>query len=190
MENLALITIEKSKKHLTNFQKYLLYFFLFSFAGWAMETIYSYIVLGHFTSRGFFYGPICPIYGCGGIMLITFIKKLKNRPLLLAITSIAIFSTFEYLIGFALEALYNIKLWDYTNDFMNLNGRISLFYSISWGFIAIIFIYIILPLLNSLTKKISKKIPYTLQSFFVKFSIIFFLIDIIYSFIEYSSINI
>ncbi len=177
-------------KKLTKFQSYLAYFFFFSFTGWIMETIYSYIILGHFTNRGFFYGPVCPIYGCGGIMLLTFIGKIKKKPLQMALTSIIVFSIFEYAIGYGLEALYQIQLWDYSNDFMNLNSRISLFYSLAWGFIAIIFVYLIIPLLNKLAKKVTTLVPYIVQILLVRlFSIIFF-IDILYSFIEYSHIHI
>lgn len=189
-QELSLISSNNHKRCLTKSQTYLAYFFLFSFAGWIMETIYSFIVLGHFTNRGFFYGPICPIYGCGGIMILTFIGKLKKKPIQLSITSIIVFSVFEYLIGYGVEALYGISLWDYTNDFMNLNGRISLFYSISWGVIALLFVYILLPILQKLAKKMAQTIPYIIQSFFVKLSSIVFFIDVIYSFIEHSSLNI
>ena len=40
----------------------ILYFFIFAFIGWLLETFYSLYELGHFTKRGFLLGPICPIY--------------------------------------------------------------------------------------------------------------------------------
>lgn len=190
MEQHLVLKNYKIQQKLTVFKKYILYFFFFSFVGWIMETLYSYIVLGHFTNRGFFYGPICPIYGCGGIMLLTFISKTKKNPIQLAIVSIAVFSLLEYVIGYELEALYKIQLWDYTNDFLNLNGRISLFYSLAWGIIAIIFVYLIIPILNSFFHKLSSKIPVRFQLNLVRIFLCIFLIDALYSFIEYSSINI
>ena len=53
----------------------ILYFFIFAFLGWILESLYSIYELGHFTKRGFLYGPICPIYGYGAIMLITFLTN-------------------------------------------------------------------------------------------------------------------
>ena len=66
------------KKKLSNAQYIILYFFIYSFLGWVMETIYSLMVLGHFTKRGFLFGPICPIYGFGAILMILFISKYKH----------------------------------------------------------------------------------------------------------------
>ena len=55
------------KKKLSKIQYVVLYFFIYAFVGWLMETLYSLLVLGHFTKRGFLFGPICPIYGFGAI---------------------------------------------------------------------------------------------------------------------------
>ena len=63
------------KKKLSNIQYIVLYFFIYAFLGWVMETIYSLMVLGHFTKRGFLFGPLCPIYGFGAILMILFINK-------------------------------------------------------------------------------------------------------------------
>lgn len=41
---------------------YIFCFFIFSFIGWVLETIFCYCVLGRFIERGFLYSPICPIY--------------------------------------------------------------------------------------------------------------------------------
>lgn len=66
------------KKKLSNIQYIVLYFFIYAFLGWVMETIYSLMVLGHFTKRGFLFGPLCPIYGFGAILMILFISKYKK----------------------------------------------------------------------------------------------------------------
>ena len=58
-------TVSKKKVKLNRIQLLILYFFLFAFLGWVMETLYAIYNLGHFVKRGFLYGPICPIYGYG-----------------------------------------------------------------------------------------------------------------------------
>ena len=171
---------------LTKFQYYLFYFFTFSFLGWSLETVYSYIVLGHFINRGFFFGPICPIYGFGALMLILFLNKYKTKPIKLFLHSILIFSIFEYAISYGLEALYNLCLWDYANDFLNLNGRISMFYSVAWGFIALVFTYVIYPLFTKFMNFLSSKFPLKLKLFLLRLLVIIFIIDALYTFIEYS----
>ena len=42
----------------------LLYFFIYSFCGWLMETILCSVQERRFINRGFLNGPLCPIYGC------------------------------------------------------------------------------------------------------------------------------
>ena len=69
----------KSKPKLNRVQICILYFFLFAFIGWLMETLYAIYNLGHFTKRGFLYGPICPIYGYGALMLILFLGKYRKN---------------------------------------------------------------------------------------------------------------
>lgn len=188
MEELSL-TVTNNKIYnnkLTKIQCYISYFFIFSILGWILETIYSYIVLGHFTSRGFFFGPICPIYGFGALILILFLDKYKNNPIKLFFYAIIIFSIFEYAIGYGLDALYNLWLWDYHTEFFNLNGRICLFYSVAWGIAALVFAYILFPLFNKLFTFISSKIPLKVQTLFIKLLCIIFIFDILYSFVEYS----
>lgn len=188
MSQLSLTVSDKPKKELTKFQSYVFYFFIFSFGGWLLETVYSYFVLGHFANRGFFYGPICPIYGCAGIMLLTFLGKRKSNPLKFLISSIAVFTIFEYAISYGLDALYNMSLWDYNNEFLNINGRVCLLYSIIWGVVALLFIYVIVPFIKKIGHFVTSKLPVNFQVFIIRLLSMLFIIDILYSFIEYSHI--
>ena len=47
-----------------------------------------------------------------------------------------------------MDALFAAKWWDYTNEFFNLNGRISVFYSFVWGIAAILFVNHLFPFLK------------------------------------------
>lgn len=179
--------LEKYKKTLTlsKIHTLILYFFIFAFLGWVLESLYSIYELGHFTKRGFLYGPICPIYGYGAIMLITFLNKYKNNSFKLFFYSIIIFSAFEYLVSFVLDALFAAQWWDYTNDFFNLNGRISIFYSFAWGIIAILFINHIYPFFQKKVNYALNKIPYWIQIFTLRLVVIIFIIDTFLSCIRY-----
>lgn len=175
---------------LTTFQSYLSYFFLFSIAGWVMEIIFCFIVLGHYNNRGFLYGPLCPIYGYGGLILLVFIQKLKKNPFKVAFSSMAMFTSLEYIFSYGTEALFKSELWNYTNDYMNVNGRIAIFYTLAWGIIALVFVYLLLPLLKKLITKISSKIPHTVQVILLGACTIILIIDIIFTFIKYANLHI
>lgn len=176
------------KLKLSRFELYVLYFFIFAFIGWLMETIYAIFTLGHFVKRGFLYGPICPIYGFGALMLILFLAKYRKNNLKLFVYAAIIFSAFEYVVSYGLDALFAMHWWDYTNEFFNLNGRITLSFSVAWGIIAILFINHIYPFLKKKVNLVLSKIPYGLQITIVRVFSLIFVIDTVSSFIRYLSI--
>ena len=180
-----IFTKENTPKKLNNIYLYILYFFILAFLGWCMETIYGFIVLGHFIKRGFLYGPLCPIYGYGALILIMFLGKYKNNSLKLFTYSAIIFSIFEYITSYVLEVLFNSYWWDYTNDFLNLNGRISIFYTLSWGIIAILFIKYFYPFLKKKLNIILSKISYNLKTISISILSIIYITDTILSCIRY-----
>lgn len=168
--------------------KYLAFYYLiYAFIGWILETFYAISTLGYFVKRGFLYGPLCPIYGWGAIILISCLKKYKSNSLKLFVYYAIIFSIFEYIVGFSLDAMFCTKWWDYTNDFMNLNGRISIFFSFAWGIIAIIFINHIHPFIEKQAHRILNKIPELFQVILIRTGISLVIIDTILSCIKYLS---
>lgn len=177
---------KSSKKiKLNRIQTLVLYFFLFAFMGWLMETIYAICTLGHFVKRGFLYGPICPIYGYGALMLILFLGKYRHKDLRLFVYAAVIFSAFEYLVSYCLDALFAMHWWDYTNEFFNLNGRISIFYSFAWGIIAILFINHVYPFLKKKINLVLAKISYGIQVSIIRVFSAIFIVDTIASCIRY-----
>lgn len=171
-----------NKIRLSRFYNLLLYFLLFSFLGWVLETFYSIYELGHFTNRGFLYGPLCPIYGWGALILIMFFTKYKGKSLKLFIFAAIIFSVFEYAVSYSMDALFATKWWDYSNEFFNLNGRISIFYSFVWGIAAILFINNIYPFFKKKINIVLSKTPYKLQIFVLHFLFVILIIDTVMSF--------
>lgn len=125
--------MDNKAKPLSSFQKMVIYFIIYAFIGWISEEIFCVIYTHEFVKRGFLFGPICPIYGYGAIILLLFLKKYKNKPIKLFFSAAIIFSIFEYITDFFLQALFSAKWWDYTGQFLNLNGRITLSFSIVWG---------------------------------------------------------
>ena len=175
------IVENKKDKNVTSFRYYLLYFLIYAFIGWLMETFYAFSIAGHFVKRGFLYGPLCPIYGWGGIILISLLNRYKSNSLKLFFYSAIVFSLFEYLVGFGLDALFSAKWWDYTYDFMNLNGRISIFYSVGWGFIALVFINHVHPFIEKKVQLLLNKVPKTIQLLLLNSAFALFVTDTVFS---------
>ncbi len=83
----------------------------------------------------------------------------------------------EYLCSFFQEIFFGTISWDYSNFFMNLNGRTCLLYCVYWGMIAILYLKIVYPLL----KKIEPLIYKRAVKVFTVFLMIFMTFDIVIS---------
>lgn len=131
------------------------YFTLFSIAGLLLETIYCYQTTGIIESRkGLVWGPFCPIYGIGATFLIIYLNKYKDHPLKLFLYGVLVGSILEYFMSFALEAVYGTRFWDYSYLKLNLNGRISLIYSLFWGILAIFLMRFLKPFFDQFINNI------------------------------------
>lgn len=132
----------------------ILYFFFYAFVGWVMETCYCSFLERKYVARGFLYGPICPIYGVGVLLMILFFKPLTGNPVLFYITAVVVMSAWEYLVGWFLEATTHVKYWDYSNIKFNLHGRICLPISLTWGVLSYIVIFWVHPHTEALFARI------------------------------------
>ena len=180
--NLGLIKYEK----LTTKEKMIFYFVLYSFIGWCLETIYAYIVFKHFVKRGFLYGPICPIYGFGAILLILNLKNIKEENKIAKfLSSMILFSIFEYIASFVLEIIFHQRWWDYSNEFMNIEGRICLMFSIIWGIIGVLFVDFFHPIIKNIVNKTTVHISIKIKKIIIYLSGSLFIIDEIFSIFKY-----
>ena len=142
------------------FYKLFWVFFIGSFAGVIIESIYCIIQYGHYESRvGLLYGPFNLVYGIGALVLSGFLYKYRNRSKVYSfIGGFIVGSVVEYLCSFFQELLFGSTSWDYSNIPFNINGRICLLYSIFWGILGIFWIKDIYPRLSELILKIPNNI--------------------------------
>jgi uncharacterized membrane protein len=131
---------------------YFLYFVIYSALGWICETIYCSIIDKQCVNRGFLSGPFCPIYGVGALIIIVTLDPLSNNIIILYIGAMALTSLLEYITGFLLETIFNLKWWDYSSYRYNLKGRVCLLNSILFGVLSLITIKIINPFVMELIR--------------------------------------
>ena len=139
-----------------------LYFMFYSFLGWGMETCYCSVCERRLVPRGFLYGPICPIYGAGVLLMILFFTPLKRNLVLFYAAAVAVMSSWEYLVSWALEATTHVKYWDYSNFRYNLKGRICLWVALVWGVLSYIVIFYIHPPVEARFASIPLSLKYAL----------------------------
>lgn len=176
----------KVKKQLTingiTIYRILTYFAIYSVIGFLLETIFALIMYGKLESRqGFLYGPVCPIYGVGAVILIIALQKFKKNGYTIFLGGIIIGSIIEYCISWFGEVFLNIRWWDYTGKFLNINGRICLLYSIYWGIISIYLMKSLNPNIDRMINFFKKKITVKASRILVIAVTIFLFIDCIVS---------
>lgn len=125
------------------------YFVIYSFLGWVMESIVRTIAEKKIINTGFLYGPFCPIYGCGAIIMLLLLHHFAQHWYILFLASFVILTLWEYLVGVLLEKLFKTKYWDYSDQKFNFQGRICLTNSICWGILGTLFIYYIHPFIQT-----------------------------------------
>ena len=132
------------------------YFLIFSVLGLIIETVYCYITSGTFESRkGLIWGPFCPVYGVCGAFLIFVLYKLNYKSIVGLFAAGFIFGSIaEYLLSYGLEAVYGMRFWNYEYLSFNLNGRISLIFSIYWGVLSVLLVKFVKPLIDKMINKI------------------------------------
>lgn len=120
-------------------------FFLYAFLGWCTEVSYAALRTGKFVNRGFLNGPVCPIYGCGVVVVLAGLEPLKGNFVLLFLGSVVLTSALEWATGFVLEKLFRQRWWDYSDKPFNLGGYICLEFSVMWGFACLFVVDILHP---------------------------------------------
>ena len=135
-----------------------LYFIFYSFLGWVMETCYCSICERRLVPRGFLYGPICPIYGAGVLLMILFFTPLKQNLLLFYVVAVVVMSSWEYFVAWLLETTTHVKYWDYSHFRFNLKGRICLWVALVWGVLSYLVIFYIHPPVEELFAMVDRDI--------------------------------
>lgn len=131
-----------------------LMFWIFSIFGWIMEIIVCSIDEKKLVNRGFLLGPYCPIYGFGGISMLI-LYPYRSDPLVCFVLALVICSIIEYVTGYLMEKIYKVRFWDYSKEAFNLNGRICLRNSLTFGFLGMLCTSYIYPLMFNLLAKLS-----------------------------------
>ncbi len=130
------------------------YFVIYAFLGWVCEDLYCGIPKKKFINRGFLYGPYCPIYGVGALLVLYPLLFVKQYPILVFILGVIITSTLEYITSWVMEVLFKTRWWDYSEHFLNINGRVCLLNSTLFGIMSIVVVYIIHPTIEDFVQSI------------------------------------
>lgn len=135
------------------------YFIIYSVVGYIIETVFGIVTKGRWESRqSFLYGPFCAIYGLGAAIMIIFLHKYSKKYNTLFIGGFIVGSIVEYLVSWIGEMILGVKWWDYSDMPLNINGRICVYFSLFWGFLALYLIASFNPKIDKMIDWIKSKI--------------------------------
>ena len=125
--------------------KYIIYFIFYSFVGWLIEVIRIFLREKKFVNRGFFIGPILPIYGFGVLFITMLITGGFNDILSVFLKCVFVCSILEYVTSYVMEKIFKARWWDYSNKKFNINGRICLETMIPFGVLGSLVVIVVHP---------------------------------------------
>lgn len=124
-------------------------FAVYSFTGWIIEVIYRSYKSRKYVNAGFLHGPFLPVYGIGALILIFLDHLTGDSNLVLKfIIFTAALTIIEYATGALFKRIFNLVLWDYSENRFNIKGRVCLSFSLAWGVMAILFTEFLHPFTN------------------------------------------
>lgn len=167
---------------------YAFYFFFYSVAGWILETVCCSLYYRTIANRGFLKGPVCPIYGTAAVVLGACLMPFYDKfgytwyiMLLVILLGVVLADVVEFLTSYIMEKLFHARWWDYSNEVLNIQGRICLKHSIYWAICTGVFVYIIHPFVIKQTHNL---LTNEQRNIILVIALIIFSIDLIFTLIS------
>ena len=145
--------MEQVSKQQWLLEKYVSYFFIYSFIGWIFEVIVTLFETKELVNRGYLLLPILPIYGFGALFISFIFKDDDHQWFYVAIVGGLISTVVELLTSYALQYFFGLSLWDYGNLKYNFQGRISLITSISFMVGAVLIVKVLNPVFERMLRR-------------------------------------
>lgn len=125
---------------------YLFLFLLGSAAGWIIELFFRrfFSPAKKWINPGFLTGPYLPLYGFG-VCILFFISDLQIDWWWKIILFCVLLTLIEYIAGILFIKGMKIKLWDYSDRKMNLQGIICPLFSLFWTALGTFFLFVAYP---------------------------------------------
>ena len=153
-------------------------FFIGSVGGWILELFYRRIISkGKWINPGFLVGPYLPLYGFGLCTFYLF-SQIPINGIILVIIMMLTVTLIEYIAGLIFIKGMGVKLWDYSNEWGNIDGLICPLYTLLWGILAAIYYYLINPYIVDSLHWLEDNLAF---SFVIGFFFGIIVIDTVYS---------
>jgi uncharacterized membrane protein len=120
-------------------------FFIYGLVGVIIEMVYCWTIeyRGVIESRlGLLYVPFNLLYGAGGVFITLALLPVVDNPFAVFGVGLVVGTALEYLTSLLMEKIFHAVYWDYSKEFLNVQGRICLKYAIIWGLLSLVLLYV------------------------------------------------
>ena len=161
-------------------------FFIGSVSGWVIELLFRRFISSANPERkwinpGFCTGPYLPLYGVGLciLYLIACLEKYNfiespfwNKVVLFFVMAVCM-TVIEYIAGMMSLKITKVRLWDYTNEWANIQGIICPKFSLIWAILGALYYFLIHPHILEALKWLSNNLAFSfvIGLFFGVFSV-------------------
>ncbi len=166
-------------------------FFIGSVIGWVIEVFFRRFFSSANPERkwinpGFCTGPYLPLYGTGLCVLYLvaslekysiFGNQVADKILLFVIMTV-LMTVIEYIAGIWALKVDHIRLWDYSNQWGNIQGLICPKFSLCWGLLGAVYYFLVHPHIKQALEWLGRNLAF---SFFIGVFFGIFIIDFAHS---------
>lgn len=163
-------------------------FFVGSMAGWVLELLYRNLTHRHekWINPGFCTGPYVPLYGFG-LCALFLLASLEQFDLIkdpfwnkvgLFLTMTVAMTLIEYIAGILCLKVFKVRLWDYSDQWGNIQGIICPLFSFFWAVLGAVYYFLIHPYILDALYWLSQNLAF---SFVIGLFFGVFLIDVAHS---------
>ena len=163
-------------------------FFIGSVLGWGLELLYRNLTARNkkWINPGFCTGPYLPIYGFGlcALYLLASLEQYSlitspfwNKALLFFFMAVGM-TLIEYAAGIFCLKYLKVRLWDYSDQWGNIQGIICPLFSFFWAVLGAVYYFLIHPHILSALTWLSQNLAF---SFFIGMFFGIFIVDVAHS---------
>ena len=150
-------------------------FFIGSVLGWVLELFYRRFISGANPERkwinpGFCVGPYVPLYGFGLCILFVLaaigdahgVHTVGDKLLLFLGMSVSM-TAIEYIAGIMSLKIMHVRLWDYSNQWGNIQGLICPQFSLIWAAASAGYYFLVHPHILDALQWLSENLAFSFQ---------------------------
>ena len=143
-------------------------FLIYSFGGCILEILYCGLLNLRLESRKcMLLSMLCPVYGIGALSVIWTTAPFQKSKIAVFLVGAIAATLAEYVTDFFYKEILHVEFWNYSKQFLNINGRVCLLYTAIWGVLSLALVYWVHPRVSVLVSKIDDRLALFLTLFFV-----------------------